>query len=35
MEITETVNDALRREFRITVGVRDLDAKLHDAPRRR
>jgi trigger factor len=28
MEITETVNDALRREFRITVGASDLDAKL-------
>ena len=28
MEITETVNDTLRREFRITVGMRDLDAKL-------
>ncbi|MCE9522719.1 MAG: trigger factor [Alphaproteobacteria bacterium] len=28
MEITETVSDALRREFRITVGMSDLDAKL-------
>lgn len=28
MEITETVHEPLRREFRITVGVRDLDAKL-------
>ncbi|MBP6011918.1 MAG: trigger factor [Alphaproteobacteria bacterium] len=28
MEITETVNAHLRREFRITVGVGDLDAKL-------
>ena len=28
MDITETVNEALRREFRITVGVRDLDEKL-------
>jgi trigger factor len=28
MEITETVHEPLRREFRITVGVRDLDDKL-------
>lgn len=28
MEITETLHDSLRREFRITVGVTDLDAKL-------
>jgi len=28
MEITETVHEPLRREFRITVGVRDLDQKL-------
>jgi trigger factor len=28
MQITETVNDTLRREFRITVGASDLDAKL-------
>lgn len=28
MQITETVNDHLRREFRITVEARDLDAKL-------
>ena len=28
MEITETVNEQLRREFRITVGKSDLDAKL-------
>jgi trigger factor len=28
MEITETVHEPLRREFRITVGVRDLDEKL-------
>ncbi|MBI1211562.1 MAG: trigger factor [Alphaproteobacteria bacterium] len=28
MEITETLHDALRREFRITVGVSDLDQKL-------
>lgn len=28
MEITETVNEQLRREFRITVGKGDLDAKL-------
>jgi trigger factor len=28
MEITETVTDSLHREFRITVGARDLDAKL-------
>ena len=28
MEITETVNDSLHREFRITVGLGDLDAKL-------
>ena len=28
MEITETVTDNLHREFRITVGARDLDAKL-------
>jgi trigger factor len=29
MEITETVNQPLRREFKITVGVRDLDEKLN------
>ena len=28
MEITETMHQPLRREFRITVGVQDLDAKL-------
>ena len=28
MEITETLHGSLRREFRITVGVTDLDAKL-------
>jgi len=28
MQITETVNEQLRREFRITVGKSDLDAKL-------
>jgi trigger factor len=28
MEITETLHDSLRREFRITVGVTDLDNKL-------
>jgi trigger factor len=28
MQITETLHDALRREFRITVGVTDLDQKL-------
>lgn len=28
MEIQETLHDSLRREFRITVGVTDLDAKL-------
>jgi trigger factor len=28
MQITETVNDHLRREFKITVGASDLDAKL-------
>lgn len=28
MEITETVHEPLRREFRITVGVHDLDQKL-------
>lgn len=29
MEITETVNNNLHREFRITVGARDLDEKLN------
>ena len=28
MQITETLHDALRREFKITVGVTDLDQKL-------
>ena len=28
MEITETLHESLRREFRITVGVTDLDSKL-------